>query len=593
MRVISGLLALLLGAVALVSGIGLQTFWAPPPSLTAEVDQAPEAAPLTLITGAFAQVDEEPVEYTLTGEGDYTVMLGREQDIRAWIGDAAVNEVTGITTDGADRNAPVVQIQHTDGAAEVPNPAGSDLWMETYQVSGELNQRWTLPEEEQTALLVAVDGTQPAPTDLSVTWTNRAEDNPWICPLIIGGSILLLLGVALLIWAFVRRGRGDRSGGGRAVSTDPARRRTVGAAGTGASTGSGSSVAPRVRSARGPVRGAVAATAAAALLGGVAVAGPAVAVQPVSPSPGEASSQVPDDAELPYPVVVEGQLDRILGQVAETVSEADEAQDAAALEPRVAGAALTLRALNYRNRGLDDSLQPAAPVSAQEVLSVVAPRSAAFPRTLMVATQGEGEATPQLLVLRQDSAREQYRLIHQAPLTPGASVDGFTLDQSGAQTIDPADGEGLLLSAEAALDRMANTFMGNEEAAASVVENPLIAGVRDYQRSVIEGAEDATVSFNRQLEAAETTALRLPDGSAMVFGTVDANVNSRAAEEGATVIASDLVAAVAGEDSTETTTAVYMRYREQYAVHVPAEGQGEQIALVGFDDELSLASYAD
>ena len=187
MRIISGLLALVLGIAALLGGIGLQTIWAPPQTLTAEVADQPAEAPLTVITGEFAEVDEEPVDYTLVGDGEYTVMLGRERDIRAWIGDAAHNTVTGIETDVADGEAPRLMVEHTEGETPVPNPIGSDLWIETHTVSGTLEQRWTLPEEDQTALLVAVDGTAPAPTEMTVTWTNRVGESPWILPLLIIG----------------------------------------------------------------------------------------------------------------------------------------------------------------------------------------------------------------------------------------------------------------------------------------------------------------------------------------------------------------------------------------------------------------------
>lgn len=184
----------------MVVSVGLQTVWSPPEERTASIEAPDSEAPLTIITPGIEVEDDETAEYTLTGEGEFTLMLGQRRDIDAWVGDAAHTEITGIDDSGDD---PVVTVETVEGESEVPNPVNSDLWMATQTVEGEVTQRWAAPEEGDWALLVATDGTTPAPTELSVTWATDETESPWVTPLMVIGVVLVLIGLILLIWALV------------------------------------------------------------------------------------------------------------------------------------------------------------------------------------------------------------------------------------------------------------------------------------------------------------------------------------------------------------------------------------------------------
>src|SRR5699024_5401005 len=111
-----------------------------------------------------------------------------------------------------------VNITYVEGEAEVPNPVNSDLWLATQDVTDEVTQRWTRTDAGQWALLIAVDGTAPAPTDFSVSWVNIEPNSPLIVPLMIAGIALVIIGIALLIWRFIEfRRRAKRTSGRRAV----------------------------------------------------------------------------------------------------------------------------------------------------------------------------------------------------------------------------------------------------------------------------------------------------------------------------------------------------------------------------------------
>lgn len=577
MRIVSGLLALLLGLAALLGGIGLQTIWAPPLTLTAEVGDDPTEAPLTVITGEFAEIDEDPVEYTLTGDGDYTVMLGRERDIQAWIGDAAHNTVKGIQTDVPEGEQPHVIVEHAEGEMTVPNPVDSDLWIETHEASGTLEQRWTLPEEDQTALLIAVDGTAPAPTDVTVTWTNRVGDSPWIVPLLVIGPLLILIGLGLLLWAWLRSRRGGRPAATQAA--DPGQSGRAGAT----SDRQSSSTARRMG----------AGAAVGVLVLGSSVLAPATA----SPSPESASPSSGDQTEEFIPVVVDQQLERILGMVAGGMSRGDEARDAEALTTRIGGSARTMRELHYRNKGFDDSLVGPAPIAASPILAAAATEAPGFPRSIIAVTEGEQNETPQVLLMQQNGPRQQYQARFAVPMTPGSDLSGMQLDQPGVEILELDQAEGLAMSPQQAVDGTAAVLTDSDHTFKDkLVSNSYVQAIQDYQENLSRTARDATIRLNRSVATDQSQAIRLPDGSALVFANVFANVNSSPKERGGTVIASELAQKVAGESSNETTTALYMRFYETMVIHIPREsatGEDARVSLIGFEDELYRVSYGD
>src|SRR5699024_8523861 len=177
-----------------------------------------QEAPLTLVTDGIDVDPDDAIEYTVTGDGEFTLMYGQLRDIEAWIGDAAHNRIDGVDTDVDRGEDPVVDISHVEGETELPNPVNSDLWLATQEVSDEVTQRWAQHDAGEWAVLIASDGSEPAPTDFSVSWVNVEPDSPLITPLMIAGIVLILLGIGLLIWRFMDfRRRAKRTSGRRAA----------------------------------------------------------------------------------------------------------------------------------------------------------------------------------------------------------------------------------------------------------------------------------------------------------------------------------------------------------------------------------------
>lgn len=652
MKVFSGVVAILLGLGAIFGALGLQTVWAPPEEITATVpsggSQSPADAPLTVITEGINDVDEDDVEYTLNGDGEYTLMLGQIRDIEAWVDDAAHNTITGINTDVEDGENPVMTVEHTEGTDEVPSPVNSDLWVDTQQAEGAVTQRWSTPAEGQWALLVVADGTAPAPMDLSVTWVNHEGDSPWIVPLYIIGAVLVLIGLTLLAWTFVvfqrkrKRPSGRRVAGREHTETVAAGAVPTATASEDDDTGNDpdddsddSENIPDQKQSVGeddqqttssgarddggdppesPFLKRVMKTLTAAGLSAGLISsgiGPAQADTVESPSPessesagdesGEEASQAPSagaDAEEAeagkYPVVVDQQLEMILSQVADSVASADEEQDPDALEDRTAGQAQQVRVDNYRNMGVDEeATKLVQPLSAGPVLSAWSDQDEAFPRDLAVVTEGEENSSPQMMLLRQESPRDQYKVSYVSQLTPGAELPLSSVMDSGIANLAVDDDSELSASPEQAIGWVGD-YLSDPEADASsrVADNPVIGAIHAHQDGVVEESADTTVELNRTPVENGYTAMRLPDGSGLVIGSFDAVTRLTPDEEGAAVQVSDLAAEIAGEDSTTYEGVVEQTYRESVVVRIPA-GDDEPVSLVGMSDELSSVEYLD
>lgn len=562
---------IVLGVILTVLGIGQRTFWAPPEVLTATVPAGTETGPLTVIDAAVGEVADD-VEVTVRGEGTFMLALGRADDVEAWVADASHLSIESVG-DGQLRTA------FTEGTAQVPNPSGSDLWVHEESADGQAQFRWEEPAPGDWSILLAADGTRPAPADVSVSWPND-QTTPFAVPLIIIGALLAIFGLALL---FV-----DRFGG---------RNRPAPASGSGEAAAAGSAPAAAGPSAAGPSAAAPDAPAAGpkpadtkpghggpggaagftalalASAVGLSAWGITDASAAGTPAPPEG------DAEA-YPVLLEQQLQRILDSVASTVQAADASGDGGSLAPRVDGAALALRTANYEVRTLDADAAVPAPVAAAPVLTRFITSTPAWPRTVVAVTQGEGNPVPQGLTLVQGSPRENYKLTGAVQMLPGASFPLPAPEEAGTTSFDPASAEGLKVSPQGAVAGVGAVLVNTADPfAQNLAPNTFVEQIAQFQRDEVAGNANATITFNHVPEAARTRALRTGDGGAIVFGHLRNTMTGVPAQTGATIALEEDYALQAG--ASTTTTGVDITFGESVMLYVPPAGSQDPVQVVG------------
>ncbi|MDQ0258290.1 hypothetical protein J2W20_000165 [Sinomonas atrocyanea] len=584
---------LLLGLVALVAGIGQLTWWAPADQVTATVPAGTPASPLTVIDAKLKDLRGGEATLTVHGNGNFVLAAARPDDMAAWVGKAAHTTIDGASDDGK-----VLKATHTDGEATSPNPAGADLFATTQNANGTLDYHWDLPDSGDWQLLLASDGKAPAPQDVTITWPSHAT-MPWAVPLIVIGALLILAAAALVLLPRLRGGPrrpgpgaggpdaegGDRrrapaDGGPATTAIPPVPGQAPGAA-PGAAPGTAPGTAQRTAAsaARRRPRAARTSAALAALLGlGGLAAVPAQAATAPAPSPAEAGTRV----------VVEDQLTRILDQTANAVQAGDDAKDAGKLGARVDGSALLARQQNYKVRAAVSSAPAIAPVRSSKLLTTVVTTQRSWPRTVIAVTQGQGNTTPQLLTLRQASARENYKLIEAAPLLPGATFPGTP--KSGAEQLSLDDKAGLAVSPKDAIagiaDRLSNA---NSAWKGRIPDNAYIKDTFGYQADIAKAA-DATFTFKHTPVGNEAAAFRAADGGAIVIAPLDFTVEGTPKASGDKVTLQDDAAALAG--GKEATKKATLTFRESVMLYLPKDGGPQQVTLIGATRNLSGASVS-
>ncbi|WP_255482042.1 hypothetical protein [Pseudarthrobacter sp. NBSH8] len=565
MRFKTAVALVLLGLLTLLAGIGQKTIWAPSETFTASAPADAAEAPLTVIDQNLRTAQGGPVTIKIEGDGNFLLAVGRPDDVDAWVGPTARNTITGVSEDNKS-----LQIEHTDGDATAPNPSGSDLWVSTENSSGELEYSWTPPADGEWSLLLASDGTKPAPSSISMTFPNDTS-TPWAIPLMSLGGLLILAGIALMVMSARKR--------------------------DGEGTGQGSLFARRARakaeaksSARlGMVSGGMVTAAVTALVvAGTGVAANAATTPAPAPTTGSAT---PEAAQTAAPVLLDAQFRRILEQVSSATDAGDAAKDAAKLAERVAGTELEVRTQNYKIRSQVGTYEARMPVRSTKLLTTVVTSDRTWPRSVLAVTQGEGNVVPQLLTLVQPSPRENYKLTETTPLQPGTTFPAIGRD--GTDTLAANDKSGLLYSGEEALaglaDRLSNAESSFKDKLVEGTSSPYIADTLSYQAEVVKSGENGNFSFTHKVVPESTVVFRTADGGALVLGRINFAFDGTPKASGDKLTIGDDAAALAG--GKETTTGMVLNFAESMAVYVPPAGSTDPIKLVAATRGLVGASF--
>ena len=572
LRLKTAVALVLLGLLTLLAGIGQKTIWAPSETFTASAPADGTAAPLTVFDQKLRTLHGGTVKIDIEGDGNFLLAAGRPDDVDAWVGTTAHNTITGTSEDGKS-----LQVEHADGDATAPNPAGSDLWVSTENASGELEYSWTPPADGDWTLLLASDGTKPAPAKISMTFPNDTS-TPWAVPLMILGALLIAGGTALALLS-LRRRYGDGGTG------------TEGGEGTGSGTGAGSAFARRAR-ARSQARTSSKATMAAAGVAAALLAGSGTAASAATPSPAPSGqSSAPAAFAGNSQVLLDAQFRRILEQVSAAADAGDAAKDAAKLADRFGGTELEVRTQNYKIRSQVGSYEARMPVRSTKLLTTVVTTDRAWPRSVMAVTQGDGNVVPQLLTLVQKSPRENYKLVGTTPLQPGTTFPAIS--RAGTETLKPADKSGLLYSGEEALSGLADRLTSADSAFKDkLVEgqsSPYIADTLSYQAEVVKAGENGNFSFTHKVVPDSTVVFRTEDGGALVLGRINFGFEGTPKAAGDKLSIGDDAAALAG--GKETSTGMVLNFAESMAVYVPPAGSTDPMKLVAATRGLVGASF--
>lgn len=627
MRYVLAIAALAISAVLLVFGVGQRTFLAADPDISYTVESAPETE-YAVIPGEILDSVAGQANIVVDGANPF-VAVGATRDVEAWTApyahseftaDAANKELLGAVI--APEVAPEDPEADAEEAAEPPeplDPRGSDLWLDERSLSestGDDEQETTasgtlrmpVALEAGQSVLIAADGTEPAPQDISIVWV-QDRDTPWAGPLLAGSALFALIGAVLYLLAIDhnRRGLGPQRGRrgpllGIRNSFGKKRR---------AEQNTSKTVERRaLRVGALPVLGLA---AALTLSGCSASYWPDFSEQPVEEVPEE---EAVEEAPLP---VTEPQFEMILSRVASVAGESDETLDAELLATRFTGDALDERSANYKIREADPDYEVVPPSITDETLGYSLVQSTTgWPRTLfatVASTMGgaeedapaaeaeaEGDASaeedavpeeeaassPSLaIVLTQQNPHENFLVSHVVSLRGGISMPEAAPAEEGTALLSD-DLQSLTLPPGEVAPAYASVLEGGidvEEAESFMLEgDPLVerSGAAWAAEANSEAeADDSTVKYSVDVSAGDSKVVSLSTGvgGALVATTIMEDRIEDSEGEPLKPTASPSIEALSGLEGRQEM--LVREVSHQMLFYVPSETSGAPIQILG------------
>lgn len=650
MRFVWAVVAFVLAAGLIAAGIAQRTIFQGPATQKVSVS-VEEPAPYVLVDGDVLR--EHPGAQTLLvkGDGDIFAAYGRTADMEAWLADATYNHVTvgksgdldvelvdaGASDDEGDATATPAPTETPtdDAAAEATagrNPAGSDLWLNSFTDTDALIADMQLPEG--VSVLIAQDGTQDAPDDIVVSWPID-NSTPLAGPLMAAGAAVLLVGLILYVLAIrhQRRGRGPRrKGPGPLPATEPidvaqlppAERAAIeessapgsddaavsdGTDDTKTSDGDTQTPAESEKTtgertselrAATPTRRrrliAIPAIALTALLASGCSADSWPQFGQSSPTPSPSATVIAPDNQKP-PAVTESQAKRILDEVSSTLSEADAAMDIDLAGTRLDGPALTARTTEYTLRtALPDTTPPAA-IPTDDIEVVLPEASDRWPRTVLLLSKSKGDDTvpPVILTMTQQDPWSNYKVTNMAEMSADAVFPDVAAAWLGTSLV-PDDSAFLSIPPGELAEKFSDVVDAGEKSESyglfDELSQNLATSIRDSRQAVVKNLADngaaktSKTAFDiAPADVAPVSLTTLDSGAIVALSLIDTETVTPTSAD-AVIRFGDNAQAKALTGVTESAKGVTTKYEFQLFFSVPAQGSTEQIRLLAVRQDL-------
>ncbi len=501
-------------------------------------------------------------EISVQAEGTKQIFYAdaRDRDIQDWIG---TSNFVRLNLNPSTKEPDITQIT---AGGDNANPEGSDMWRTAIKVKNSLLTQVNMFDD--TAVLLASDGLAHAPGDITLKWQVANIIN-WPFILIFGGLGLLLVALIVNYLAFrhVRKLRGPKRRIPKAPKGPKYRKR----------------IRPDV-----PVRGRRSlrrnmALAPASLLTWTLLTG--------CTSPSTADEQAQTAYEKVNVVLTDAQLQRVVREVSATVKQADSNRNESLLITRVAGPALETRKVQYLLQVKSKKI-PKLPDIVANPITVALPMSLPDeslgwqPRTLMVVTKSDSTTrAPQMLVLQQESPRENYRLWYLIDLLPTANFPKVAAQEVGSIPI-AADNAYLSTKLTSIPFKYGNTLNNGVEGKYAndfdLSSDKFYAAVSEYQTQQKEDLKKVKVAikFVHTLGNPNIIGMSTVDGGGLVaLAMNDTSVIKPLVRGSAVSVTQTDHKILLGAPGS--STGLNIVYENMMLFYVPVAGSNEKIRLVG------------
>lgn len=492
------------------------------------------------------------------------IAWGRRADVFGYVGGMSYDTVSAVGQSGR------LTYKHTQGTEiSSPNPFGSDMWIEEVQGLGVVQTDVTLPQGS--VLLIATDGTLPAPKSITVTW--RMEiDNTVPRNLFYGGLALAVAGGALFFigWWSERRQRRHRQGRmprrPKPPRWRPSRRRELPA---------------KTRRGRHALGFVATAVLVPTFLSGCSLV-PSIVSDP-EPTVRPPSRSIAMTAE---------QFDAVLADITATLAKADEQKAHQIAADRVGGPALRFRSAQYTIQKVAKSLVKPFSIPDGTVRLFLPQRTSEWPRSVLAVIDDDtNEKAPSVaVILTQSSARDNYRMVYAVALEPGARIPSVAAADQGASVLY---GETTLLAYTP--QQVAEAYgklllKGKQSATAGMFESDSLQqqiGAKAKEKRANQLGDTAKFTWKESVTRDNPIVFATTDASALVAVTVAESEIVTPAKSGSAITATGAVEAILG--SATSMKGISAEYQYQLLFYVPALGSTEKVRLLGYSYALTSA----
>ena len=584
MRFIAAIISFVIAFGLIAYGIAQRTVLAEANNITAS-ETFTTKAPVTIVSSSTLKSLPGRQEVKISGAKKIFAAYGRTEDVLAWVGDASYNQV-GFNRDKSTLTSKLV----AGKTSTVPNPKGSDLWLNEFSETDSLD--FTVNVPDGISVIIVSDGTSAAPSDLSIRWPldNRT---PWSGPLIVGGIVLLIVGLALYLWglAQLRRSRGPRRKSPKMPKVP--RQRSYRPRKPKAVTPTGGRRSTRRR---------MVAIVPMLVIGGLTLSGCSAASWPdfsagaASATPTPTGSATAAEGDPTPPAVTVPQLRAIIGRISAVAAKADADKNVELAKTRFDGPALDLRAANYAIRKVDDTQAALAaiPASSATVILPQQQKTDKWPRVVftVVVNPTDKKVPPVGLMLEQKTPRSDYKVEYATALEAGVVLPKLAAKEVGAPRLDPDVKLLELAPSKIALayGDLLEKGPTSEFAKYFDTSNDKLIGLigLEYRKS-LQAALPATakMEFANSVGPYDSISLGSNDSGAIVAVYLNETVTVTPVEAGAAVNPEGQVKSLSGvTGSTKGTVAVY---GDQLLFYVPSSTSKQKISLLGFATGLTSA----
>lgn len=574
MRFVLAIICFVLALGTMGTGIAQRTFLAGPDEVTLS-STAHQQAPVVVIDGAALNAYPETQTVKLAGASSAFAAYGRTSDVLAWVGDTNYTEVSLNKTTGKLQSK-----LHHGTATTVPNPNGSDLWLQ--QFTGAAGNDFQAKVPTNMSVIAVSNGKRPAPSTVSVTWP-LDNSTPWSGPLILIGVIALILGLIFLLWAFnhLRRTRGPRRTPQRMPKL-PKQPRFK----TQSKTITGNNARGR-RAIRNFVAVVPVVGISALLLAGcTATPAPTIVNSP------SASPKVAGTVAAQQPVVSRVQLEQIVKRISSTVKTADGTLDKKLIKTRMAGPALETRLADYIIHKQHPNEQPSIDIPSTLGNYNLPEAKNAWPRSIFTVVKSGSKSNQEFiaLVLIQHSPRSNYKVNYAMTLQPNTELPRVAPITVGASQLDP--NIGLLKLQPSAIALAYGDILDNDTAAANYA---LFQAKGDAFRQQVGMAAKqsqaktlpatAKLTYTNANGDGQVVALQTIDSGALVVVDLNEIETVKPVEAGAAVSVTGATEAYLNKGTS--TAGITATYGDQLLFYVPSSGPAsKKIVLLGYSQGL-------